>query len=129
MERCCKTSTHLNAGLLVLVEDKDFFKTCTTAVRKDFDQKAKDCMEAIKSLRKTIIRAGWSFQESHCPQSWGDGISRDRGTKKFNKPVCCTIKYIKTFKPYELSLRKQASKQVTHYRDSEKYQGVKPCNQ
>lgn len=42
-------------------------------------------MEAIKSLRKTIMRAGWSFQGSHSPQSWGGSISRDRGTKKFNK--------------------------------------------
>ena len=34
MKQCCKASTHLNAELLVLVEDKDFFKTCTTAVSK-----------------------------------------------------------------------------------------------
>ena len=34
MEQCYKASTHVYAELLVLVEDDDFFKTCTTAVSK-----------------------------------------------------------------------------------------------
>ena len=43
--------------------------------------------------------------------------------------MSCTTKFIKTFKQYELSWREQASKQDTHYRDSDTYQGVKSCNQ
>ena len=92
-------------------------------------------MEAIKSLKKTVIPAGRSFQRSHphspgevaCP---GAGRQRTSGQKELNNTcMSCTTKLIKNFKQYELSWREQTSKQDTHYRDSDKYQGVKPCNQ
>ena len=90
MERRRKASAHLNAELSTLVEDEDSFKDVAPLLfGRGFDQKAKDCMEAIKSLKKTVIPAGRSFQRSHPPQSRGGGMSRGmsrgrgRGTKNF----------------------------------------------
>ena len=74
MERRRKASTHLNAELSML-EDEDSFKDAVPLLfGRDFDQKAKDHMEAIKSLKKIVTPAGWSFQRSHPPQSQGGGM-------------------------------------------------------
>ena len=70
----------------MLVEDEDSFKDAAPLLfGRGFDQKVKEHMEAIKSLKKTVIPAGLFFQRSHPPQSQGGGMSRGRGTKKFSR--------------------------------------------
>ena len=71
-------ATHLNSELTTLVEDEDSFKDSVPLLfGKGFDQKARDHMEAIKSLKKTSFPASQPFQKSHSPQSHSQG-QRDK---------------------------------------------------
>ena len=63
MEQRRKATTHLNSELMTLVEYEDSYKDSAPLLfGKGFDQRAKDHMEAIKSLEKTSFCASWSFR-------------------------------------------------------------------
>ena len=70
------------------VEDV-FADTAPMLFGKSFDQRAKDHMEAIRSLKKTSLPAtgSWSFQRGHPPMSRGGGTFRSRaGTQEVQDP-------------------------------------------
>ena len=85
-ERRQKATQHLNPELATLVDDEESFKDAAPMLfGKTFDQRAKDHIDAIRSLKKTSsLPRGQSFQRGHPPMSRGGGNSRGRGT--FKKP-------------------------------------------
>lgn len=84
MERRRKATTHLNPELFTLIDDEDTFKDAAPLLfGKSFDQKARDHMEAIKSLKKSSQQ---SFQRSHPSSSRGGGTFKGRGTRQYKAP-------------------------------------------
>ena len=82
MERRRKAPTHLNAELSTLVEDEDSFKDAAPLLfGRGFDQKAKDHVEAIKSLKKTDRLV--SLFRGATPTVPGRWHVQGQGTKNF----------------------------------------------
>ena len=82
MERRCKATQHLNTELVTLVNDEQSFKDATPLLfGKTFDQRARDHIEVVKSLKKTSYYKEQPFQRAHPPSSRGGGnSSRGRGS-------------------------------------------------
>jgi len=84
-----KATAHLNPELNSLVDDEDTFKDAVPLLfRKSFDHKARDHIEAVKSLKKSTFTPGRQpFQRSHPSSFWRGGTFRGRGTsRKFRAP-------------------------------------------
>ena len=74
VERRRRAATHLNPELATLVEDEDVFADAAPILfSKSFDQRVKDHMESIRSLKETSLLATerHSFQRGH-PQHLGE---------------------------------------------------------
>ena len=86
MDRRRKATQHLNAELTTLIDDEESFRDAAPMLfGKNFDQRAKEHIEAVKSLKKTSsFSRGLSFQRGHPPTSRGGGNNRGRGS--FRKP-------------------------------------------
>ena len=85
MERRRKATQHLNAELVTLINDEESFKDAAPLLfGKSFDQRARDHIEAAKSLKKMPSYKGQPFQRGHPSSSRGGGSSRGRGP--FKKP-------------------------------------------
>ena len=82
MDRRRKATQHLNTELATLVDDEESFQDAAPMLfRKVFDQRAKEHIEAVRSLKKSLtFQRGQSFQRGHPPMSWGGGNNRGRGT-------------------------------------------------
>ena len=88
-ERHRKATIHLNPELGTLIENEDnFCEAAPFLFDKTFDQQAKDHIEAVKSLKKTMFTAtSQPFPRSHPSSTRGGGTCRGRGTnKEFSAP-------------------------------------------
>ena len=116
-----------------MVDKESFIDAAPLLFGKGFDQRARDHTEAIKSLKKTItdlFRGATPHSPGEVGHSGagGQGNSTElprRGKELSKSYLDCTNKIITNVKPYKLPLRDRAD---THYRGSDRYQGVKLCN-
>ena len=87
MGRRHKATQHLNTELVTLLDDEQSFKDAAPLLfGKTFDQRARDHIEAVKSLKKTSFYKGQSFQRGHPPSSRGGGNSSRGRRSTFRKP-------------------------------------------
>ena len=125
MDRRRKATQHLNTELATLVDEKESFKDAAPMLfGKTFDQRAKEHIEEVRSLKKSsTFQRGQPFQRGHSPMSQGGGNNRGRGKQGTFSPreklSKCKLynKFNKCIELYKCSMRKrkQCSKHASRH--------------